>query len=50
MRDTSTKDRVVMMASAAVVIGAIFYGSLMRDSSMCYRVPVCPEIRSVLLR
>ena len=42
------KDRFVMLLGVGLVFGVFFYGSLMKDSVLCYKVPVCPEIRTAL--
>lgn len=50
MRDTSLKDRFAMLLGAGFIVGFFFYGSLMQDSVLCYKVPACPSIRTVLHR
>ena len=50
MRDDTTKERFMMLLGAGFVMAFFFYGSLMEDAALCYKVPVCPEIRTVLVR
>lgn len=50
MRDTFMKEKVVMILGAGFIVGFFFYGTLMQDSALCYKVPACPAIRTVLHR
>jgi len=50
MRDSSLKEGFVLMLGAGFVIAFFFYGSLIHDSALCYKVPVCPALRTVLTR
>jgi hypothetical protein len=50
MRDDTNKERVMLLLGAGFVMAFFFYGSLLKDTALCYKVPVCPEIRTVLIR
>jgi hypothetical protein len=49
MRDNMIKERFMMLLGAGFVMAFFFYGSLMNDTALCYKVPVCPQIRTVLV-
>jgi hypothetical protein len=49
MRENTSKERFMMLLGAGFVMAFFFYGSLLKDTDLCYKVPVCPQIRTVLV-
>ncbi len=43
------RDKLVLLGGAALVIAAFVYASVIGDAVLCYKVPGCPEIRSIIL-
>jgi hypothetical protein len=43
------REKFTLLLGAGFVVAAFFYASIIGDPSMCWQVPVCPQIRSLIL-